>query len=152
MKKRCYWTRVSLSALCVPFSLSLSRRTLYPFLHLLPDGNLSIFANRRSILFDCINHRITGSSFPDSHIVGDQVHQRDDWFIMYADFNKRGGRVKLQPMVMPKPVSVAFGRVVKRVDPRPYGQTRSGSVSSSARAGWPVAGCGQKCLVQARPA
>ncbi|KAG5374662.1 hypothetical protein IGI04_039258 [Brassica rapa subsp. trilocularis] len=24
--------------------------------------------------------------------------------------NKRGGRVKLQPMVMPKPVSVAFGR------------------------------------------
>ncbi|XP_052184413.1 aldehyde oxidase GLOX [Diospyros lotus] len=31
---------------------------LYPFLHLLPDGNLFIFANRRSISFDYINSRI----------------------------------------------------------------------------------------------
>lgn len=31
---------------------------LYPFLHLLPDGNLFIFANRRSILFDYKNNRV----------------------------------------------------------------------------------------------
>ncbi|XP_048441191.1 aldehyde oxidase GLOX-like [Pyrus x bretschneideri] len=31
---------------------------LYPFLHLLPDGNLFIFANNRSILFDHSNNRI----------------------------------------------------------------------------------------------
>ncbi|KAF3496443.1 hypothetical protein DY000_02057690 [Brassica cretica] len=36
---------------------------LYPFLHLLPDGNLFIFANRRSILFDFVNHRIV-KEFP----------------------------------------------------------------------------------------
>ncbi|CAN8305221.1 unnamed protein product [Cochlearia groenlandica] len=37
---------------------------LYPFLHLLPDGNLFIFANRRSILFDFVNHRIV-KEFPE---------------------------------------------------------------------------------------
>ncbi|KAL1207684.1 Aldehyde oxidase GLOX1 [Cardamine amara subsp. amara] len=37
---------------------------LYPFLHLLPDGNLFIFANRRSILFDFVNHRII-KEFPE---------------------------------------------------------------------------------------
>ncbi|OIW02126.1 hypothetical protein TanjilG_26666 [Lupinus angustifolius] len=31
---------------------------LYPFLHLLPDGNLFIFANRRSILFDFYRNRV----------------------------------------------------------------------------------------------
>ncbi|XP_028792571.1 aldehyde oxidase GLOX-like [Neltuma alba] len=31
---------------------------LYPFLHLLPDGNLFIFANKRSVLFDYIRNRI----------------------------------------------------------------------------------------------
>ncbi|RZC87511.1 hypothetical protein C5167_036046 [Papaver somniferum] len=31
---------------------------LYPFLHLLPDGNLFIFANRRSILFDYTGNRV----------------------------------------------------------------------------------------------
>jgi ribosomal protein S19 len=31
---------------------------LYPFLHLLPDGNLFIFANRRSILFDYDRNRV----------------------------------------------------------------------------------------------
>ncbi|KAK7309567.1 hypothetical protein RJT34_06399 [Clitoria ternatea] len=31
---------------------------LYPFLHLLPDGNLFIFANRNSILFDYKNNRV----------------------------------------------------------------------------------------------
>ncbi|XP_057485115.1 aldehyde oxidase GLOX-like [Actinidia eriantha] len=31
---------------------------LYPFLHLLPDGNLFVFANRRSISLDYINNRI----------------------------------------------------------------------------------------------
>ena len=31
---------------------------LYPFLHLLPDGNLFIFANRRSILFDYTRNRV----------------------------------------------------------------------------------------------
>lgn len=31
---------------------------LYPFLHLLPDGNLFIFANRRSILFDHNKNKI----------------------------------------------------------------------------------------------
>lgn len=31
---------------------------LYPFLHLLPDGNLFIFANRRSILFDYNRNRV----------------------------------------------------------------------------------------------
>lgn len=37
---------------------------LYPFLHLLPDGNLFIFANRRSILFDFVRHRIV-KEFPE---------------------------------------------------------------------------------------
>ncbi|CAI8587807.1 unnamed protein product [Vicia faba] len=36
---------------------------LYPFLHLLPDGNLFIFANRRSILFD-YNHNRVIREFP----------------------------------------------------------------------------------------
>lgn len=36
---------------------------LYPFLHLLPDGNLFIFANRRSILFDYINNKLV-KEFP----------------------------------------------------------------------------------------
>ncbi|XVF86006.1 hypothetical protein PTKIN_Ptkin17bG0166100 [Pterospermum kingtungense] len=36
---------------------------LYPFLHLLPDGNLFIFANRRSILFD-YNKKIVLKQFP----------------------------------------------------------------------------------------
>ncbi|XP_027362783.1 aldehyde oxidase GLOX [Abrus precatorius] len=31
---------------------------LYPFLHLLPDGNLFIFANRNSILFDYTRNRV----------------------------------------------------------------------------------------------
>ncbi|XP_061363752.1 aldehyde oxidase GLOX [Gastrolobium bilobum] len=31
---------------------------LYPFLHLLPDGNLFIFANRRSVLFDYNHNRV----------------------------------------------------------------------------------------------
>ncbi|KAI3840645.1 hypothetical protein MKX03_004657 [Papaver bracteatum] len=31
---------------------------LYPFLHLLPDGNLFIFANRHSILFDYTGNRV----------------------------------------------------------------------------------------------
>lgn len=36
---------------------------LYPFLHLLPDGNLFIFANNRSILFDYNNRRVV-KEFP----------------------------------------------------------------------------------------
>lgn len=36
---------------------------LYPFLHLLPDGNLFIFANKRSILFDYINNKVV-KEFP----------------------------------------------------------------------------------------
>ncbi|KAK7274723.1 hypothetical protein RIF29_15820 [Crotalaria pallida] len=36
---------------------------LYPFLHLLPDGNLFIFANRRSILFDYYRNRVV-KEFP----------------------------------------------------------------------------------------
>ncbi|XP_031284269.1 aldehyde oxidase GLOX [Pistacia vera] len=36
---------------------------LYPFLHLLPDGNLFIFANRRSILFDYVNNKVV-KEFP----------------------------------------------------------------------------------------
>ncbi|KAJ4795137.1 Glyoxal oxidase-related protein [Rhynchospora pubera] len=31
---------------------------LYPFVHLMPDGNLFIFANRESILFDYNNHNV----------------------------------------------------------------------------------------------
>lgn len=31
---------------------------LYPFLHVLPDGNLFIFANQRSVLLDYRNHRV----------------------------------------------------------------------------------------------
>jgi Glyoxal oxidase N-terminus/Domain of unknown function (DUF1929) len=36
---------------------------LYPFVHLMPDGNLFIFANRESILFDYNNHRVV-KNFP----------------------------------------------------------------------------------------
>ncbi|CAN1187666.1 Aldehyde oxidase GLOX [Linum perenne] len=36
---------------------------LYPFLHLLPDGNLFIFANNRSILFDYSRNRVV-KEFP----------------------------------------------------------------------------------------
>ncbi|KAL6969536.1 (methyl)glyoxal oxidase [Sarracenia purpurea var. burkii] len=46
----------------LPFLNSTSDRfeenNLYPFLHILPDGNLYIFANRKSISFDYINNRI----------------------------------------------------------------------------------------------
>ncbi|KAL8533917.1 hypothetical protein ACS0TY_010082 [Phlomoides rotata] len=31
---------------------------LYPFLHLLPDGNLFVFANRRSVLLNYFNHTV----------------------------------------------------------------------------------------------
>ncbi|RWR88895.1 Glyoxal oxidase [Cinnamomum micranthum f. kanehirae] len=37
---------------------SSAENNLYPFLHLLPDGNLFVFANTRSILLDYVNHRI----------------------------------------------------------------------------------------------
>ncbi|KAL8157185.1 aldehyde oxidase GLOX-like [Apium graveolens] len=37
---------------------SKEENNLYPFLHVLPDGNLFIFANQRSILFDYSNHRV----------------------------------------------------------------------------------------------
>lgn len=36
---------------------------LYPFLHLLPDGNLFIFANKRSISFDYVNKKVV-KEFP----------------------------------------------------------------------------------------
>lgn len=36
---------------------------LYPFLHLLPDGNLFVFANKRSILFDYAQNRVV-KEFP----------------------------------------------------------------------------------------
>ncbi|XP_051134950.1 aldehyde oxidase GLOX [Andrographis paniculata] len=36
---------------------------LYPFVHLLPDGNLFIFANTRAILYDYINNRLI-TEFP----------------------------------------------------------------------------------------
>lgn len=35
-----------------------SENNLYPFLHLLPDGNLFVFANTRSILLDYNNNRV----------------------------------------------------------------------------------------------
>ena len=31
---------------------------MYPFVHLMPDGNLFIFANRDSILLDYVNNRV----------------------------------------------------------------------------------------------
>ncbi|KAI3911275.1 hypothetical protein MKW92_000339 [Papaver armeniacum] len=37
---------------------------LYPFLHLSTDGNLFIFANNRSILFDYINNRVVRDDYP----------------------------------------------------------------------------------------
>jgi hypothetical protein len=40
-----------------------SENNLYPFLHLLPDGNLFIFANTRSILFDYRHNRVV-KEFP----------------------------------------------------------------------------------------
>jgi hypothetical protein len=40
-----------------------SENNLYPFLHLLPDGNLFIFANTRSILFDYNQNRVV-KEFP----------------------------------------------------------------------------------------
>ncbi|XP_010554972.1 PREDICTED: aldehyde oxidase GLOX [Tarenaya hassleriana] len=42
----------------------IEENNLYPFLHLLPDGNLFIFANRRSILFDFVNHTVV-KEFPE---------------------------------------------------------------------------------------
>ncbi|KAI3989555.1 hypothetical protein MKX01_031609 [Papaver californicum] len=37
---------------------------LYPFTHLSPDGNLFIFANTKSILFDYINNRVVRNDYP----------------------------------------------------------------------------------------
>nr|QBG82652.1 aldehyde oxidase GLOX1-like [Papaver somniferum] len=37
---------------------------LYPFTHLSPDGNLFIFANTKSILFDYINNRVVRDDYP----------------------------------------------------------------------------------------
>lgn len=36
---------------------------LYPFLHLLPDGNLFVFANQRSVVLDYVNYKIV-KEFP----------------------------------------------------------------------------------------
>ena len=36
---------------------------LYPFLHLLPDGNLFVFANRDSIMLDYVNDKVV-KNFP----------------------------------------------------------------------------------------
>lgn len=41
-----------------------SENNLYPFVHLLPDGNLFIFANTRSILFDYSRNRVV-KEFPE---------------------------------------------------------------------------------------
>ncbi|OVA00311.1 Glyoxal oxidase [Macleaya cordata] len=43
---------------------SYDENNLYPFLHLLPDGNLFIFANKRSILFDYVGNRVL-KEFPE---------------------------------------------------------------------------------------
>lgn len=37
---------------------STAENNLYPFLHLLPDGHLFVFANTKSVLLDYVNHRI----------------------------------------------------------------------------------------------
>ncbi|MCL7038059.1 hypothetical protein MKW94_026912 [Papaver nudicaule] len=37
---------------------------LYPFTHLSPDGNLFIFANTKSILFDYTNNRVVRNDYP----------------------------------------------------------------------------------------
>ncbi|KAI3946338.1 hypothetical protein MKW98_010462 [Papaver atlanticum] len=37
---------------------------LYPFTHLTPDGNLFIFANTKSILFDYISNRVVRDDYP----------------------------------------------------------------------------------------
>ncbi|KAK4741369.1 hypothetical protein SAY87_024957 [Trapa incisa] len=42
----------------------MEENNLYPFLHLLPDGNLFVFANRRSILFDYNKNKIL-KEFPE---------------------------------------------------------------------------------------
>ncbi|XP_010523439.2 PREDICTED: aldehyde oxidase GLOX-like isoform X2 [Tarenaya hassleriana] len=42
----------------------LEENNLYPFLHLLPNGNLFVFANRRSIMLDFVNHSVV-KEFPD---------------------------------------------------------------------------------------
>jgi hypothetical protein len=42
---------------------SISENNLYPFLHLLPDGNLFIFANTRSVLFNYNQNRVV-KEFP----------------------------------------------------------------------------------------
>ncbi|KAL3537922.1 hypothetical protein ACH5RR_001288 [Cinchona calisaya] len=41
-----------------------SENNLYPFLHLLPDGNLFIFANTRSIVLDYIHNKVEFPSIP----------------------------------------------------------------------------------------
>ncbi|KAL7099335.1 hypothetical protein ACP275_09G077900 [Erythranthe tilingii] len=43
-----------------------SENNLYPFLHLLPDGNLFVFANTRSIVLDYKRHRVV-REFPAIH-------------------------------------------------------------------------------------
>ncbi|RZC56984.1 hypothetical protein C5167_015845 [Papaver somniferum] len=51
----------------LPFLLETSdavENNLYPFTHLLPDGNLFIFANTKSILFDYVNDRVVRDDYP----------------------------------------------------------------------------------------
>ncbi|XP_026437136.1 aldehyde oxidase GLOX1-like [Papaver somniferum] len=51
----------------LPFLLETSdvaENNLYPFTHLSPDGNLFIFANTKSILFDYVNDRVVRNDYP----------------------------------------------------------------------------------------
>ncbi|CAK8544731.1 unnamed protein product [Lathyrus sativus] len=57
----------SLSSIHLPFlqeTKDPSENNLYPFVHLLPDGNLFVFANSRSILLDYKNNMIV-KEFPE---------------------------------------------------------------------------------------
>ncbi|KAJ8773761.1 hypothetical protein K2173_006411 [Erythroxylum novogranatense] len=52
------WSNKTLPFLVQTRDSSQEENNLYPFLHLLPDGNLFIFANNRSILFDYTANRV----------------------------------------------------------------------------------------------
>lgn len=105
---------------------------LYPFLYLLPDGNLYIFANQRSIVLDYLNDRVvkefpaipgekrsypaTGSSVMlPMLLTGDPLPEVE---ILVCGGNKGGAYLKAEKMHMYEPASHTCGRMTI-TDPYP---------------------------------
>ncbi|KAL5837871.1 hypothetical protein ACOSQ3_015040 [Xanthoceras sorbifolium] len=88
---------------------------LYPFVHLLPDGNLFIFANTRSILFDYKQNRLI-REFPQID-GGDPRNypSTGSSVLLPLDENSRGGVVEAEIMVCGGAPRASYGQAVAKL-------------------------------------